>query len=294
VIARDERLKDALEELVRRTDVPGRMAHDPIVFPRRFTNPVDIEITGWLAAGLAYGRVPLFQAALEKILAAMGGRPAHFLSRFNPAKDVEAFLPLYYRMNEGRDIACFLYIIGRIVERHGSVGALFESFYGEADPDIGPALERFVRHALSIDTSPIYGRSVHPPGLARFFALPSKGSSCKRQNLFLRWMVRPDDGLDFGLWKKIPPAKLIVPLDTHVLRISRYLGLTRRKSAGWATAKQITERLKRIDPVDPLRFDFPLCHHGISGGCPSAKAPERCRACSLLAECARGRMLARG
>lgn len=293
MIARDERLKDALEELVRRTDVPSRIDQDPIAFPRRFKDSVDIEIAGWLASGLAYGRVPLFQAALEKILAAMGGQPARFVARFDPVKDVEAFLPLYYRMNEGRDIAAFLYMMGRIVDRHGSVGALFESLYRESDDDIGPTLERFVRRAQSIDTSAVYGRDVHPPGLARFFALPSKGSSCKRQNLFLRWMIRPNDGLDFGLWKKIPPSKLIVPLDTHVLRISRYLGLTRRKSAGWAAAKEITDRLKRIDPADPLRFDFPLCHHGISGACPAARAPEKCRACALLVECAKGRMLAR-
>ena len=291
---RDERLKAALEELARRTDVAARIAQDPIAFPHRFTDPADIEIAAWLASGLAYGRVPLFQAALERILSAMGGRPADFMRRFDPKKDLPAFLPLYYRMNEGRDIAAFLYLMQQIIRRHGSIGALFLSGYRHEDADVGPALERFVRAALSIDTAPVYGRAVHPPGLARFFALPSKGSSCKRLNLLLRWMVRGADGLDFGLWSAVPASKLVIPLDTHVLRISRYLGLTRRKSAGWATAKEITERLKRLAPDDPLRFDFAICHHGISGACPIAKRPDRCRTCALLAECAKGRALTKG
>ena len=246
---------------------------------------------GWLASGLAYGRVSLFQAALEKILRVMGGKPFEYVLRFDPAKDTKDFLPLYYRMNEGKDIACFLYLIRQILENYGSIGRLFSSLYHEEDKDIGPTLERFIKKVQTLDTGAVYGRKIHPPGLARFFALPSKGSSCKRLNLYLRWMIRPDDGLDFGLWKEIPPSKLIIPLDTHVLRISRYLGLTRRKSPGWVTAKEITEILKRLDPEDPLRYDFPICHHGISGACPIGRAPEKCRVCPLLAECAKGRAL---
>src|SRR5208282_3711061 len=111
---RTARLKAALGELHRHTDFPARIAQDPIAFPRRFTHPQDIEIMGWLATGLAYGRVALFQAALEKILRVMGGRPRKYVLRFNPAKDTEAFLPLYYRMNEGKDIACFLYLMRQV------------------------------------------------------------------------------------------------------------------------------------------------------------------------------------
>lgn len=288
---RRQRLKRALDELSRRTDFNAGIAGDPIAFPRRFKHPLDIEVMGWLATGLAYGRVPLFQAALEKILKVMGHRPYQYALHFDPRKDTEAFLPLYYRMNEGKDIACFIYFIRQILERHGSIGNLFASQYREDDEDIGAALERFIATVQDLDTEPVYGRKIHPPGLARFFSRPSKGSSCKRLNLYLRWMVRPDDGLDFGLWKAIPPSKLIIPLDTHILRISRYLGLTRRKTSGWVTAKAITEILKEIDPADPLRYDFPLCHHGISGDCPIGRAPKKCEACPLLGECAKGRML---
>lgn len=290
---RRERLRAALESLRAGTDFPARMAQDPIAFPRRFRDPRDIEVAAWLAASLAYGRVPLFSAALERLLAVMGGRPREYVERLEPARGLRDLERFYYRMNKGSDIACLLYLMQQAIRRNGSVGALFRAGWRDEDADVGPALDRFVAALGAIDTTPIYGKNARPRGLSQLLSRPSKGSACKRLNMLLRWLVRPDDGVDFGLWTFVPPAKLIVPLDTHILRISRYLGLTRRRTAGWATAAAITRRLREAEPQDPLRYDFPICHLGISGRCPSAKVVAACRACPLLGECAKGGALTR-
>ncbi len=285
-------LAQRLEILRLSTDYRARILHDPIVFPKRFSRPEDIEVVAWLSASLAYGRVSLFSAVLERILSRMGARPTEFVRRFDPG-GLEEWDGLYYRLNSGRDIACLIYLMRQILLRHGTIGALFRKGYRPEDPDVGPALERFIEAVEAVDVSPVYGRAERPEGLKQLFSRPSKGSACKRLNMFLRWMARPADGLDFGLWDWLAPGKLIIPLDTHVLRIGRYLGLTRRRSGGWRTAQEITGVLRRIDPRDPLKYDFPLCHHGISGNCPVGKQPERCRACCLAPSCAKGRALLR-
>lgn len=290
-MSRAPRLREALERLRAGTDFAARVKEDPIAFPRRFRDPADIEIAAWLAASLAYGRVPLFSAALERILGAMRGRPRAFVESFEPKRDLEVFEPLYYRMNSGRDIACLVFLMRHAVRRHGSVGGMFRANWRDSDADVGPALDRFVAELDAVDVSPIYGTNLRPRGLRQLLSRTSKGSACKRLNMLLRWLVRPDDGVDFGLWTFVPPSKLIVPLDTHVLRIARYLGLTRRRAGGWTTAQAITRRLASAAPSDPLRYDFPICHHGISGRCPLGRVEARCRACPLLGECAKGRAL---
>jgi uncharacterized protein (TIGR02757 family) len=132
---------------------------------------------------------------------------------------------------------------------------------------------------MSVNTSKVYGKDVRPRGMAQFFPSPVKGSACKRMNLFLRWMVRKKD-IDFGLWKSIPGNKLVIPLDIHIARISQCLGFTRRASADWKAAREITEALKKLDPDDPLKYDFALCHHGISGLCKSGD-DSACKTCFL-------------
>ena len=131
---------------------------------------------------------------------------------------------------------------------------------------------------LHINTSPVYGENIRPYGLKQLFPSPDKGSACKRPNLFLRWMVRTQD-VDFGIWDRIPPSKLIIPLDTHIAKIARCIGLTKRTSSDWKTAKEITDSLKKFDPEDPLKYDFALCHHGISGLCKGGKSESSCSSC---------------
>jgi uncharacterized protein (TIGR02757 family) len=284
-----ERLREALERLVK--NPPARRSDDPVDFPHRFSDPSDIEVVGFISALLAFGQVPLFKRVVERILEIMGEKPALFCAEIGPERLRKTFEGVYYRWNGGNDFACLLFFIGEVLRRYGTLGRLFISGFREEEADIGPALSRFIGRILALDPKPIYRKKQYPLG---FFSSPARQSACKRLNLYLRWMVRPADGIDFGLWRKIPPSKLIIPLDTHLIRISRYLGLTRRRSPGWAMAKQITESLKRLDPVDPLKYDFALCHLGISGACPVEKDRSKCLICPLLPRCLRGRGLLQG
>lgn len=286
---RAEALRGALDRLLAIDPPAGRIADDPVVFPHRYRDPKDIEVVGLIAAVLAYGQVDLFRRVVAEILDRTGPHPARFCAEAAPSDLKIAFRPLYYRMNRGLDFACLLYFIGEILRRYDSLGTLFAAGYREEEPDIAPALTRFIDRILAIDPAPIYGRTIYPYGLRQMFSSPERRSACKRLNLYLRWMVRPADGLDFGLWEEIPPGKLLIPLDTHVIRISRYLGLTRRRTPGWAMAREITDQLKRLDPLDPLKYDFPLCHLGISGACPIDPDPAKCVLCPLLPHCRKGR-----
>jgi uncharacterized protein (TIGR02757 family) len=130
--------------------------------------------------------------------------------------------------------------------------------------------------------------------LRHLFSGPARGGASKRLCLFLRWMVRSDDGIDLGLWSFIPPAKLIMPLDAHVVRIGSYLGLTRRRSPGWLMAREMTARLRTLSPEDPVKYDFALCHFGMAGECPIRPERKRCARCGLQQVCRVGRRSIRG
>jgi uncharacterized protein (TIGR02757 family) len=160
--------------------------------------------------------------------------------------------------------------------RHASLENLFRKFHRPHSLTIEEGLAGFVPLLKKHLTN--YGKDIKPAGLRQLFPSPLDGSACKRANLFLRWMVRDRD-IDFGIWKGIPKSRLIIPLDTHIARISGCLGLTKRKSRDWKTAVEITESLKRMDPEDPLKYDFALCHHGISGMCSGKKEIMECKGC---------------
>jgi uncharacterized protein (TIGR02757 family) len=119
---------------------------------------------------------------------------------------------------------------------------------------------------MQTDLRPAYGNRKPRPGVAYFFSRPSCGGACKRLNLFLRWMVR-HDSVDFGIWKNVPASKLVVPLDTHVIRVGQCLRLTRYSSPGWRMAADITASLRELDPDDPVKYDFSLCHLGMADQC---------------------------
>jgi uncharacterized protein (TIGR02757 family) len=148
---------------------------------------------------------------------------------------------------------------------------------------VAEGLQSFSTRALALDMRPIYGRSKPKPGVAYFFSRPSSGGACKRLNLFLRWMVR-HDRVDLGVWSKVKPSQLIVPLDTHIIRIGKCLGLTRYTSPGWRMAVDITASLRQLDASDPARFDFSMCHLGMMNGCGFDKAFADSR-CPLRGAC---------
>ncbi|HXX56828.1 MAG TPA: TIGR02757 family protein [Thermodesulfovibrionales bacterium] len=273
-------LKHVLDKFYDDFDFDNRLKHDPIEFPHRYKDRKDREVSAFIASCLAYGRVDLFKPVVERILTIMGKSPYSFLMNFDVKRQGRLF-GFKYRFNESRDIVCLLFITHRLLERHASFERAFKAHYNREDQNTGKALAGLVGEMLSIDTAAVYGKNVHPPGLAQFFPSPAGGSACKRMSLFLRWMIRDRD-IDFGIWKGIPKSKLVIPLDTHIARIGRCLGLTGRKSADWRAAVEITDSLKAFDAEDPLKYDFALCHHGISGMCRTGDG-RPCEGCILSA-----------
>jgi uncharacterized protein (TIGR02757 family) len=239
---------------------------DPVNLVRRFTAPADREVAGFCAAALAFGRVASVNASIEAVFALMGRDPAAFVRAFDPRVDGPAFSSFVHRWTRGPDIVALLWVLRQMLDRAGSI----EGFFAEGDDpsaaDIGPALDSFSRRALALDLRHAYGRVPRRPGVCYFFPRPGAGSACKRLNLFLRWMVRRD-AVDLAVWTRVTPSRLVVPLDTHVIRLGQCLGLTRYRSAGWRMAADITASLRAIDPVDPVRFDFSICHVGMMGSC---------------------------
>jgi uncharacterized protein (TIGR02757 family) len=269
-------LKRILDRFYREYPFQERILYDPINFPHRYTHPRDIEISGFIASCLAYGRVELFMPVIGAILSRMGANPHAFVMDFNVKKHRRKF-SFKYRFNESEDILCLVLILHELLKRYSSLENAFMKYYSPRAPHTGSGIDGLVREILSVDTSRVYGSNLRPRGLAQLFPSPSKGSACKRMNLFLRWMVRDRD-IDFGLWKGIPMNKLVIPLDIHITRISQCLGFTRRASADWKTALEITEALREFDAEDPLKYDFALCHHGISGMCSTGENAV-CRQC---------------
>ena len=241
---------------------------DPVGIVRGFDDPEDREIAGLIAAGLAYGRVASIRGSLTAVLHAMGGRPARFVAGFDPVRDGRRFDGFVHRFTRGRDIALMLHLVRQAKRRSGSL----ESFFleGDADPasaTLGPALDAFGERLFALDARPFLPDGIVPrrDGARWLLPLPAAGSACKRSCLFLRWMVRPDDGVDCGVWTRVSPSRLVLPLDTHLLKVVSSLGWTRRKSAGWPMALEVTARLRALDPADPIRFDFALSRLGILG-----------------------------
>ncbi len=275
---------ERLDELYRSFD-HVTSATDPVHIVRRFKSPEDREIVGFCAAALAFGRVASVLQSIESLLAVMGPRPAEFVRNFDPVKERPRLEPLVHRWIGGRDLIALLIVLQRMLTESGSIEAFFVQGDDVASRHVGPALDSFSTRALATDMRAAYGRRVpRQRGVAYFFPRPSAGSACKRLNLFLRWMVRRD-AIDLGVWSKVAPARLIVPLDTHVIRLGRCLKLTRYTSPGWKMALDITDTLRAFDPQDPVRFDFALCHVGMMNACGFQK-PHGSAHCPLRGLCA--------
>jgi uncharacterized protein (TIGR02757 family) len=241
-------------------------AADPVQLVRPYSRPEDREIAGFCAAALAFGRVASVLASISTLFRIMGGRPAQFVRAFDPSEEHPELRAMVHRWTRGVDIAALLWILRQMLERSGSVEAFFGEGLADSDVDVSGALDRFSTRALAIDVRPVYGRVPKRAGVCYFFPRPSAGSACKRLNLFLRWMVRSDE-VDLGVWRSVRPGQLIVPLDTHIIRLARCLRLTRYRSPGWKMAADVTARLRALDPRDPVRFDFSICHVGMMNAC---------------------------
>ena len=276
------RLKPVLDQLYAEFNHPDS-ATDPIHIVRRFERDDDREIVGFIAAALAFGRVSSVLQSIERVLAAMGPEPAAYVRGFDPGRDAHAFAGIVHRWTRESDIVAMLWVLRQMLDRAGSVEGFFLQGYDAEGDDVADALDSFSTRAMALDLTAAYGRVPKRPGVCYFFPRPSVGSACKRLNLFLRWMVRRD-ALDLGVWKRVSPALLIVPLDTHVIRVGRCLRLTSYTSPGWPMARDITASLRTLDPLDPVKYDFSVCHLGMMNACGFSR-PQADSQCPLRGVC---------
>ena len=273
-------LKDILESLYQKYSRPDLIEPDPLQFVYRYSDPADMEIVGLLAADLAYGRVQQIEKSLTALFAVMGSSPSAFVRDFNDTrrKSLRAFK---HRFTSGDDISDLLTLLRRVLLEYGSIEEFFLRGCNSADMNIIPALSMFCASLCEMHADEHKGRVA--PGLQYLLASPERGSPCKRLNLFLRWMVRKDR-VDPGLWKSVDKAKIVVPLDVHMARLCRILGLYHQKTPSLAAAVEITKSFLEINPKDPVKYDFALSRIGIVEGC-NGKYTLRCHGCELLEFC---------
>lgn len=234
---------------------------DPVCYVHRYEAPKDREVVALLSALLAFGNVKAIHGSLAKVFELVGPSPSGFVEGFDAELWASRFAALGHRWVRGADLLRLFVLLKNLIARHGSIKSAFLAHYQPEDSHVGPLLARFSRSIFAN-----LERSGLSRGFRYFFPSPTDGSPCKRLTLFLRWMVRPADGIDLGLWTEIPASKLIIPLDTHVYRFARRFRLSPYKNPRWEVAVHVTEFLKELDPLDPVRFDFPICHHGMEVG----------------------------
>ncbi|MDD2272320.1 MAG: TIGR02757 family protein [Desulfuromonadaceae bacterium] len=261
--------------------------NDPLSFCHRYPDPSDQEIAAVIASSFAYGSVVIILRTLETIFAEMGPSPRKYVENFDPDAGLRTFSGFKHRFNDGRDLCALLWGMRQMVEQCGSIQSFFLCGYSAGDADVSGALNSYSAAVQALSYSAVFGGdSIPPNSYFRFlFPAPVSGSACKRLCMFLRWMVRRADGIDLGLWENVSPSQLIIPVDTHICRIGRYLGLSSRKAADWRMAQEITAALRAFDPLDPVKYDFSLAHLGISDGC-DGKDMSRCTSCPITGICA--------
>ncbi len=228
------------------------ITQDPIAIPHGFSKQADIEIAGFFAATFAWGNRTTILSKSRALLALMDEAPHQFITQHQP-KDLKKLLGFKHRTFQDTDLLYFIHFLRHHFQQYGSLEAAFS----KEKTNMELRLNGFHDYFFSMPDAPTRTR--------KHVASPRRGSTCKRLNMFLRWMVRKDKkGVDFGIWKNIKSAELICPIDVHVLRVARKLGLIKRKQTDWQTAIELTESLKQFDPVDPVKYDFALFSLGVN------------------------------
>lgn len=246
-----------LEQQVKIFNTPDFISEDPISVPHRFTRLQDIEIAGLFAAIMSWGQRLTIRRKANELMDLMESSPYQFILE-HKEKDRKVFLHFKHRTFQPDDVIFLVSVLQKFYASHHSLEDAFAGFMSAEDEDVFQGLKGF--HEMIFSQEFVMERT------RKHISTPVRKSGCKRLNMFLRWMVRSDDqGVDFGLWKKISPAQLVMPLDLHVGRVARQMGLLDRQVNDWQAAIELTNRLKQFDPADPVKYDFALFGAGIYG-----------------------------
>lgn len=263
---------DFLEQIVKKYNRRDYLDTDPVSIVHKIKGEKSRETAAFISSVFAFGNVKTIKASILKVLHPMGNNVYDFIKHYeklqhesllNSKKSQRSKLYLFqgigHRFIKGNDISCLVNTLHFVLKEYGSIENLFMQYFTKEN-NLRKSLKVFTKNIREIycrNNSDFCERTLR-------FMLPSpeKGSACKRMNLFLRWMVRKDE-IDFGIWKGIKKNELIIPLDTHIARLSKSLGFTKRKTLGWNMASEITENLKKFDPLDPLKYDFALTRIGM-------------------------------
>jgi uncharacterized protein (TIGR02757 family) len=248
-------LKDFLDAKVEEYNQPDFITLDPISIPHKFSKKQDIEISGFIAAVLAWGqRKTIINKCLE-LFAMMDNAPHDFMLH-HTENDLKPFLNFKHRTFNDIDTLYFIEFFTWYYRNYESLELAFLQGFSDDVDVMEKLLSNFHVFFFQLPEAPQRTR--------KHIATPKRKAACKRINMFLRWMVRHDDkGVDFGIWKTIQPSQLICPCDLHVDRVGRKLGLITRKQTDWITAIELTEKLRDFDPVDPVKYDFALFGLGV-------------------------------
>jgi uncharacterized protein (TIGR02757 family) len=248
---------DLLNEKFELFNQPDFIPHDPISIPHQFSLKQDIEITGFIAATLAWGQRKTIINKCNELIGLMDNAPYDFIKNYQDS-DLRRFLAFKHRTFNATDTLYFLEFFKDFYSKNNSLEYAFLVGLMNNDENIKSGLENFQKVFFSLEDYPIRTR--------KHVATPARNSSCKRINMFLRWMVRKDNkGVDFGIWDKIKTSALVCPCDVHVERVARKLGLITRPKTDWQTAVELTQHLKQLDPIDPVKYDFALFGLGVEG-----------------------------
>lgn len=250
-------VRSVLEQYADHFNRPSFIEDDPISVPHRFSLLQDIEISGFFAAIMAWGQRPTIIRNANALMQLMDDAPHQFITQHKET-DRKRFVDFRHRTFQPDDVLYLIHVLQQYYQQHTSLEDAFANHMTKGDTDVYAALAGY--HELIFNQEHVLERT------RKHIATPIRKSSCKRLNMFLRWMVRDDDrGVDFGLWKKISPAQLIIPLDLHVGRVARKFGLLDRHINDWQSALQLTEKLREFDKDDPVKYDFALFGVGVKG-----------------------------
>lgn len=252
----EEELKEFLERKVDEFNQPSFIEYDPISIPHLFTKKQDIEIAGFFASIFAWGNRTTIINKSKELMKLMDHAPHDFIIHHSQ-KDLKRLLQFKHRTFNTTDLLYFILFLKNHYEQSSTLELAFSKWSNKKDKTVEKALTGFHDYFFSLQDAPARTK--------KHIASPKRNSTCKRLNMFLRWMVRKDSrGVDFGIWQNIFPSQLICPVDVHVARVAKHFNLIRRKQIDWATALELTAHLKKFDRDDPVKYDFALFGLGVN------------------------------